>query len=165
VLAGLIQDKEATSRVMVPGLGEVPVLGRVFSTHHNDNAKTEIVLSITPRIVGRARLQEAQSVEFWSGTEGNLRSTPVMLRQTGAVSVTAGTGVQQPARTTPLPPRLTPQPAPQALQPAPADIQPAPAAIEPPAPVQPPPPAVSPPPGAGGQPPSPAGEPVPFKFN
>jgi general secretion pathway protein D len=165
VLAGLIQDKELTSRIMIPGLGEVPVLGRLFSTSHGDAAKTEIVLSITPRIVGRSKLQEAQSVEFWSGTESNLRSTPLMLRQTGAVSLSTGTGVQQPARTTPLPPRLTPLLTPQAVQPAPADIQPTPPPIEPaPQAVQPPLPAVQPPPPAV-QPPPPAGEPIPFKFN
>jgi general secretion pathway protein D len=157
---------------MVPGLGEVPVLGRLFSSRRNDNAKTEIVLSITPRISGRSKLQEAQSVEFWSGTESNLRSMPLMLRQTGAVSVSTGTGVQQPARTTPLPPRLTPQPAPQAVQPTPSDIQPTPPAIEPAPPaVQPTPPAGQPTPPAGqpappaDQPAPPAGQPIPFNFN
>ena len=179
VLAGLIQDKETRARIMVPGLGEIPVLGRLFSTHHNDNAKTEIVLSITPRISGRTKLQEAQSVEFWSGTESNLRSTPLMLRQSGAVSVSTGTGVQQPARTTPLPLRLTPQPTPPAVQPtAPADQptppadQPTPPAIEPAPPaVQPTPPAVQPTPPAvlrtppAVQPAPPAGQPIPFNFN
>jgi len=179
VLAGLIQDREARTRVMVPGLGEIPVLGRLFSSHHNDDAKTEIVLSITPRISGRMKLQEAQSIEFWSGTESNLRSTPLMLRQTGAVSLSPGTGVQQPARTTPLPPRIAPQPAPAPVEPAPAAIEPAPPAVQP-APAAPQTtPAAGQPAAAAGQPapaagqPAPAagppvlvpGQPVPFNFN
>lgn len=165
VLAGLIQDKEARTRIMIPGLGEVPVLGRLFSTHHNDNEKTEIVLSITPRISGTTKLQDAQSVEFWSGTESNLRSTPLTLHQTGTVSVSAGTGVQQPARTTPLPLRLTPQPTPQPVQPTPSDIQPTPPADQPiPPAVQPALPAVQPAPPTV-QPMPPAGQPIPFNSN
>jgi general secretion pathway protein D len=171
VLAGLIQDKEARSRIMIPGLGEVPALGRLFSSNHNDTAKTEIVLSITPRIVGRTKLQEAQSVEFWSGTESNLRSTPLALHQTGVVSVSAGTGVQQPARTTPLPLRLTPQPTPPgdqltppADQPTPPADQPTPPADQPVPPVAPPPPTVLPTP-AVVQPTPPAGQPIPFNSN
>ncbi len=175
VLAGLIQDKETRARIMIPGLGEFPVLGRLFSSHNDSNAKTEIVLSITPRIVGKTKLQDAQSVEFWSGTESNLRAAPLTLRQTGAVSMSSGTGAQQPARTTPLPGRRTPQPtqpafpAPApAVSPAPAAVQPAPPANQPvPAAVPPAPAAISPPPGqpapGGIQPMPPGGQPIPFE--
>ena len=166
VLAGLIRDNETRSRIMIPGLGEVPGLGRLFSTRHNDNLKTEIVLSITPRIVGRTRLPEAQSVEFWSGTESSLRSTPTLLRQTGSVTLSGSTGqvVQPSGANTQLPTRLTPRGAPaESLAPAPAvPAAPIPAQTSPPAvgftaPATPPLPEVS-------APPTPAsGEPIPFK--
>jgi general secretion pathway protein D len=118
VLAGLIDDQDRRTAAMVPGLGELPVLGRLFSTHGTNGKKSEIVLSITPRLVGKTNQQDAQSVEFWSGTEANMRSAPLSLRQTGAVSLSTGSAAQQPARTTPLPatPPRAPQPAP-ALQP------------------------------------------------
>ena len=111
VLAGLIRDNETSARIMVPGLGEIPGLGRLFSTRHNDNLKTEIVLSITPRIVGRTRLQDAQSVEFWSGTDSSLRSAPTSLRQIGTASLSSSSNAAaQPAnRSMPLPTRLTPR--------------------------------------------------------
>lgn len=124
VLAGLIDDEDRRSANMIPGLGQLPVLGRLFSSHHNDKKKSEIVLSITPRIVGRTKLQEAQSVEFWSGTESSLRTAPLTLRQTGSVSVSSGTGAQQPPRTTPLPARRGTQPALPAVPQAPAAPQP-----------------------------------------
>ena len=91
VLAGLIDDEDRKSANMVPGLGELPVLGRLFSSHRKDAKKTEIVLSITPRIVGRTSLQEAYLMEFWSGTATNLRNAPFTLRQTGSVSLSSGT--------------------------------------------------------------------------
>jgi general secretion pathway protein D len=123
VLAGLIGSNETNKRVMIPGLGEIPVLGRLFSSHKNDGSKTEIVLSITPRIVGRTRLQQAQSVEFWSGTESTLQSAPLTLYQTGTVAVSASTGVQPADRIVPQPPRLAPPPMPPIDQPeAPVDL-------------------------------------------
>jgi len=130
VLAGLIDDEDRRSANMIPGLGQLPVLGRLFSSHHTDKKKSEIVLSITPRLVGRTKVQDAQSMEFWTGTETSLRSAPLGLRQFGSVSV-ASAGSQGPARTTALPsmPGVptalgAPPPAPAVLQPAPAVAQP-----------------------------------------
>ncbi len=100
VLAGLIDDEDRRAANRIPGLGEMPVLGRLFSTHHNDRKKSEIVLSITPRLVGRTRLQEAHTMEFWSGTENYLRNSPIMLHQTGAISASStqpGGAPQRPA--------------------------------------------------------------------
>ncbi|KAB2910119.1 MAG: general secretion pathway protein GspD, partial [Dechloromonas sp.] len=51
VLAGLISDEERKSTSHVPGLGEIPVIGRAFGSHRDTAVKTEIVLLITPRIV------------------------------------------------------------------------------------------------------------------
>ena len=121
VLAGLIDDEDRRSANMIPGLGQLPVLGRLFSSHHNDKKKTEIVLSITPRLVGRTKVQDAQAMEFWTGTETSLRSAPLGLRQLGTVSV-AGGAAQAPARTTtlPLPPRAGVPPSPAMALPAPA---------------------------------------------
>jgi general secretion pathway protein D len=107
VLAGLIDDEDRKSANMVPGLGELPVLGRLFSSHRKEGKKTEIVLSITPRIVGRTSLQDAHLMEFWSGTATNLRNAPFSLRQTGAVALSSGAAAAptQPARTTPTQPQ------------------------------------------------------------
>jgi general secretion pathway protein D len=118
VLAGLIQDNDTRTMNGIPGLGQLPVLGRLFSSHGINGQKTEIVMSITPRLVGRTSPQSAQSMEYWSGTESNLRSTPVTLR-TGSVTMVPGAGAAQPAQTTPLPPRQVGQP-----QPTPAVAQP-----------------------------------------
>lgn len=126
VLAGLIDDEDRRTANMVPGLGQLPVLGRLFSTHHNDKKKSEIVLSITPRIVGRTKVQDAQAMEFWTGTESSLRSAPLGLRQLGAVSVSTG-AAQAPARTTPLPFAPGQPPVPAAAPRAPAAVPPVPA--------------------------------------
>jgi general secretion pathway protein D len=89
---------------MIPGLGEIPVLGRLFGDHRNDGQKTEIILSITPRLVGSMDMRDAQLVEFFSGTEATLRSEPIVLRPAGSVSMSSGRGGPMPVRTGPQPP-------------------------------------------------------------
>jgi len=73
VLAGLISDTERSSANKVPGLGDIPVVGRLFGTRSEDGQKTELMLSITPRLVrGMARPDLART-EITSGTESSLR--------------------------------------------------------------------------------------------
>jgi general secretion pathway protein D len=72
VLAGLISDEDRRTGYKVPALGEVPVLGRLFGSQADDASKTEIVLSITPRIVRNLRRMQPEALEFESGTESSL---------------------------------------------------------------------------------------------
>ncbi|MDH4284616.1 MAG: cohesin domain-containing protein, partial [Gallionellaceae bacterium] len=89
ILAGLISDEERNSASKIPGLGQMPLLGRLFSSHKDDNKKTEIVLSITPHIIGNTRLPEAREVEFWAGTEASLRGNPLLLRPLGTIALSS----------------------------------------------------------------------------
>jgi general secretion pathway protein D len=104
VLAGLIQDSDVKTKVMIPGLGEIPVLGGLFGTSRRDGSKTEIILSITPRLMGSMNMPNARLVDFWSGTEANVRSEPLMLRPMGSVSMSTATGSAVPGRATPATP-------------------------------------------------------------
>lgn len=80
VLGGLISDEDRKSANRIPLLGELPVLGRLFSNQTDTTQKTEIVLSITPHLIRNARRIEPSGEAFWSGTEQNLRSRPISLR-------------------------------------------------------------------------------------
>ena len=82
VLAGLINDEDRKTAQKFPGLGDLPVLGRLFSSHKNDAKKTEIVLSITPHLTRPNQRPDAKNIEFWSGTEESLRSKPLTLEPT-----------------------------------------------------------------------------------
>jgi general secretion pathway protein D len=70
-LAGLINDEDRRSAQKVPGLGDLPVIGRLFRNQRSDGSKTEVVLLITPHIVRNLRRPEAALMEFTSGTEGS----------------------------------------------------------------------------------------------
>lgn len=76
VLAGLLNNQEQTSGNKIPGLGDFPILGRLFGNTTNNDQKTEIVLSITPHIVRNVVRPAERATEFLSGTQGNFRRRP-----------------------------------------------------------------------------------------
>ena len=76
VLAGLINDEDRRTANKVPALGELPILGRLFGSQLDDASKTEIVLSITPRILRNVQRPEASALEFSAGTDSSLKSWP-----------------------------------------------------------------------------------------
>ena len=78
LLAGLINNEERMSANRVPGLGDMPLIGRLFSTQRDDKQRTEIVLSVTPHIVRNLRRPDLNQTEFWSGTENEVRSRPLV---------------------------------------------------------------------------------------
>src|SRR6185369_16715793 len=51
VIGGLTQEAELSHRIKLPGLGDVPVLGRLFDTEHRSRAKTDLYIVVTPHVV------------------------------------------------------------------------------------------------------------------
>jgi general secretion pathway protein D len=78
VLAGLISDGDRKGASRVPGLGDIPILGRLFGVQTDERSKTEIVLAITPRIVGNISRPDAEVVEYWSGTASGISDVPLI---------------------------------------------------------------------------------------
>ena len=111
ILAGLIDNQQRNSASKIPGLGQLPILGHLFSEHNNNGSKTEVILSITPHIVGKVHQPDANEVEYWSGTEDNVHTKPVFLKPAAAISPPNNAGnvssasptkdVQQPAQAVP----------------------------------------------------------------
>ncbi len=79
VLAGLINDEDRRTANKIPGLGDMPMVGRLFGSSLDDGKKTEIVLSITPRLVRNVYRPEGEPVEFSSGTESSTRERPASI--------------------------------------------------------------------------------------
>lgn len=86
ILAGLIQDSDTHTANSIPGLGDIPIVGRLFGTHHTDLEKDEIVLSITPRIVRMQPRPSNDNTEFWFGTETRTRTSPYKSSDAGSSS-------------------------------------------------------------------------------
>jgi general secretion pathway protein D len=79
ILGGLITDQDIQSANRVPFLGDLPVLGRLFSSQKDTRDKTELILAITPRLVRGLAPPAQVPNEFWSGTENDPRLSPVKL--------------------------------------------------------------------------------------
>lgn len=107
ILAGLIDNEGRENASKVPGLGQLPILGRLFSNHSTNDTKTEIILSITPHIVGKSRQTDARELEYWSGTEGTLRDSSMTLKPinpvSAAASAAAASGGAPSSQQSPLP--------------------------------------------------------------
>ncbi len=73
-LMGLIQDDEIERATRLPGLGDIPLVGRLFSNTRTDGQKTEIVLTITPRVVRNIPRPPLTVASLWSGTEAGFRA-------------------------------------------------------------------------------------------
>ncbi len=71
-LAGLIRSEESQSETGIPGLSDIPVLGRLFKKTTNDDRRTDIVLTLTPHIIRRANITEDDLQPIWVGTEANI---------------------------------------------------------------------------------------------
>lgn len=127
VLAGLISNEERNSANKLPGLGDLPLVGRLFSSHKDTRNKTEIVLLLTPRIVRNLARPPAAAPALASGTESAPGAAPLVLpptapRSLGLSGSPSPTGADRPA--VPAPPAAAETPAVAPVQTAPAAAPP-----------------------------------------
>lgn len=127
ILAGLIRNDHASSGDKVPGLGEIPALGRLFGRNDDNWAKRELVLSITPRIVRNMPYVPPHMLEYASGTEAALRARPLSLQASGEpvqLSAPAGAGqTRSSAGVAPTPPTAATARAASPVATGPASLQ------------------------------------------
>ncbi|OAJ71882.1 hypothetical protein A7976_10545 [Methylobacillus sp. MM3] len=80
ILAGLINDQDRSDISKLPGLGDIPLLGRLFSNKAKDRTKTDVILSITPHVIRNLPVQSAATAEVVIGTESSLGRVPTSIR-------------------------------------------------------------------------------------
>jgi general secretion pathway protein D len=54
VLGGLIQNKRTLAKTGIPFLNRIPIFGYLFGSTQEKTEKTELLILITPRVVGTA---------------------------------------------------------------------------------------------------------------
>jgi general secretion pathway protein D len=86
IIGGLIKDEERKSKIKVPVLGDIPVIGKLFSSTDDGTIKTDILMSITPNIVRAMELPDKDTQAFWSGTEETYDTNPLFVAGTGKSS-------------------------------------------------------------------------------
>ncbi|MBA2353368.1 MAG: hypothetical protein H0V80_01730 [Acidobacteria bacterium] len=132
LLAGLIRDNERTILRGVPGLSDIPILGRLFASNERETQETDIVLMLTPRIIRVLDLDEEDLRPFLAGRSGGATGNmmdlpsaqPVLPRQVPPPNQE----VDQPPATFPQLPSIPEQrtvPQPRTLPPPPSPPPPA----------------------------------------
>jgi general secretion pathway protein D len=71
-LAGLIRSDENNAESGIPGLSEIPILGRLFSNKRTDAQRTDVILTLTPHIIRNAQITQEDLLPIWVGTDANL---------------------------------------------------------------------------------------------
>jgi general secretion pathway protein D len=99
VLGGLIRTRRATTRQGIPWLSKIPILGFLFGATVESVQRTELLLLITPRVIG----DPSEGQELYQqlrgqrpGLERSLRSHPSILRPEAGPTVPV-----EPGRSTP----------------------------------------------------------------
>jgi general secretion pathway protein D len=71
-LAGLIQSNKIRSATKTPFLGDLPLIGRLFTDEHTEQTRTDLVLTMTPHIIRIPDITEEDMAPMWVGTGNNL---------------------------------------------------------------------------------------------
>ena len=117
LLAGLIRDDERTVLEGIPGLSDLPILGRLFAHNRKETQQTDVVLTLTPHIIRVLDLNENDLRPFRVSNDANTPLIDLPIIQTPPVTVPPVPPAQQnvppagnPAQ--PIPGTLAPSPTP-----------------------------------------------------
>jgi general secretion pathway protein D len=101
ILAGLIRDQERTILRGVPGLSDLPLVGRMFAYTQTEKLETDIVLTLTPHLVRVLRLTEADLRAFRVGRDaagGGVIDLPLPVEPPRPEPTPTGAPFPQPTR-------------------------------------------------------------------
>jgi general secretion pathway protein D len=106
MLAGLIRDDERRVLEGVPGLSDIPVIGRMFAHNRRETQETDILMTLTPHIVRVLELTEEDLRSFRIGRDSGapLLEVPLPIEVPPVPQ-------QPPQAPPPTPPGQSPQPA------------------------------------------------------
>ena len=96
ILGGLISADDKNTSARVPGLGHLPTVGKLFGNNSGSDKKSEIVLSITPRIVRPPATLDASVRSVFSGTESSVRERALQLDPIGSAGGQSSGGIAPP---------------------------------------------------------------------
>jgi general secretion pathway protein D len=68
LVAGVSQNEESKSVKGLPLIGLIPILGRFFATPDIKNTQSDVVITVTPHILRRADIKEADHLAYGAGS-------------------------------------------------------------------------------------------------
>lgn len=128
IIGGLIRDDKTNSKQKVYLLGDIPLIGPLFSGNSNTRDKSELILAITPHIVRGLSVPEPDVAAFWSGKEDEPSVSKLYTSFQDADTLPATPGATAPGTAPQMPATALPAtpPAPSAAPKAAPSLPPAP---------------------------------------
>jgi general secretion pathway protein D len=113
IIAGLITDTERHSLTGLPGIANLPLLGRLFARNHDEANQTDIVMTLTPHVIRRTSLTEEDLRSFSVGGE----TSPLIFEVPAIPPVSSpAPRLNEPPRVEPIrPPQPSPLPSPSPI--------------------------------------------------
>ncbi|HKO55501.1 MAG TPA: secretin N-terminal domain-containing protein [Thermoanaerobaculia bacterium] len=95
-LAGLIQDTKTQTDNKTPFLGDIPVIGRLFTNQTKGQQRTDLLLTMTPHIIRIPDITEDDLAPMWVGTTNNLtfRGVSPRIESQAGIDPFTATGTQ-----------------------------------------------------------------------
>jgi general secretion pathway protein D len=119
LLAGLFRTDKSNTTNSVPFLGDIPVLGRLFSKKATTNGQTDLILTLTPHIIRIPDITAADLEPVYVGTDSN-----ISFQNTPRIESPGAQGPFDFSRRQPPVPRVTPAPNAPAVTPPPQILVP-----------------------------------------
>lgn len=101
LLAGLISRDERSNASRLPGLGDLPMVGRLFSSQLDSTQRNELMLAITPHVLRNVQQLEPSEAEMWIGSESFQRLRPPFGRVEISATPAAVGGVEPGSKPSP----------------------------------------------------------------
>ena len=115
LIGGLVQGRDASSFAGAIGMNSIPVIGKLFGDRRRQNDETEVLISITPRVVRAPKVTDEDLVALRVGTQEVPRvegARPPLFGTEPEAEPAAGPRPASPAPATPAPAAPATPPAP-----------------------------------------------------
>ena len=111
-LAGLIRKDISKTKNTIPFLGDLPLIGTLFTHNATDDKRTDLFLTITPHIIRAPQITDEDLVPIWVGTENNVSFSGLNTRLESPNATGSPFDAQPVAPVRPAPARSAASPAP-----------------------------------------------------
>jgi general secretion pathway protein D len=71
-LAGLIRKDSTKTKSTIPFLGDLPLIGALFTNNNTLDRRTDLYLTLTPHIIRSPQITDEDLIPIWVGTENNV---------------------------------------------------------------------------------------------
>ncbi|MEI6613618.1 MAG: FecR domain-containing protein [Chrysiogenales bacterium] len=87
IIGGLIRDDMRGSLSGIPALAKIPLLGKLFGSSEKTISQTDLIFSITPKIIRKTPISSKDSEPIWGGSEpaGSAMIPPETEEEEGSV--------------------------------------------------------------------------------